>query len=154
MNQLVKLDQLAKNLEWTNVHYFLTIIRETVTDTEWLVAALIHTGQTMLWCCVVFCVSVCVHISHSRASWAAHGGTAPCMDLTCSPSAFTAVQNTRTKKNTPGSLLSCPTLKRRIPPIISIHLCYFIISCDVGFNLKSQYCRLNLLSPLYHVASL
>lgn len=55
MNQLIKLEQSAKNLEWTNVHYFLTIIRETVTDTEWLVAALIHTGQTMLWCCVVLC---------------------------------------------------------------------------------------------------
>lgn len=39
------------------------------------------------------CVCVCLD---SWAPWAAHWGTAPCVDLTCSP--FTVVQNTTTKK--------------------------------------------------------
>lgn len=76
MNQLVKLKQLAKNLEWTNVHYFLTIIKETVTDTEWLVAVLIHAGLTMLWCCVV-CECVCVCMFHIHGPHGQHTEAQP-----------------------------------------------------------------------------
>lgn len=95
-------------------------------------------------------VSLCAFRIH-RAPEAALWGTAPCMDLTCSPTAFTLTQNKhlrkrreREKKKAPASLF--PYVKEEYH-WFSAFTCFHIIR--IFRNTVSHFCP--LVSPAMNV---